>query len=209
MVYVGDTRSRKLLRELSAMGCGTMVVRGRMSGARLPRWAYDNGAFVDWKAGRDFNEGAFLSDLARFDPDDLPDFVVLPDRVASGSGSLLFSMQWIARIRGEGLVPDSVPLYLAVQDGMTVDGIPWGEVDGVFLGGTNGWKRRHARDWAQASMDHDIPFHYARCGTAPKVSQAIAVRADSIDSCLPLWSRGNFGAFKRALSQVPMFFEVS
>lgn len=206
--YVGDTRSRKLLSRLREEGIGQIIIRGKLPGRRLDLWAYDNGAFVDWKHGRPFDGARFLADLEHIASmkTALPAFAVLPDDVASAD-SLRLSMQWLDRLEQMALLP--VPMYLAVQDGMKPDGIPWKRgFSGIFMGGTLEWKVRNAPRWAQAARDHGRAFHYARCGTRRRIMQAKAIRADSIDSCLPLFSRDNLRIFLDALRQQLLFFEV-
>ena len=136
-----------------------------------------------------------------------PDFVVLPDRVGAGLESLAFSMQWRERIDRANLC--SVPVYLASQDGQQTADIPWSEIDGLFMGGTLEWKVSNARHWREAARCAGIPFHYARCGTRKRVAHALAIRADSIDSCLPLWSAQKCNAFLNTLKQETLFYEVT
>jgi hypothetical protein len=178
MAYVGDTRSRKLLAKLERHGIGQMIIRGRLAGRRLDRWAYDNGAFEDWRANeRPFNGAQFRADVATFADGPRPDFIVLPD--------------------------------LAVQDGMVPGDVPWADIGGVFIGGTLDWKAATACEWVTASHARGKPCHYARCGTAKRVAHAKAIGADSLDSCLPLWSREKCATFLGALAQAPMFLEGS
>jgi hypothetical protein len=206
IAYTGDTRSRNLLAVLREEGIGQMVIRGRLAGRRLEPWAYDNGAFEDWRAGRPFDRQQFLLDLQAIAVcTSEPDFVVLPDRVAAGSESLDLSLEWRHLLKREGL--DLWPLYLAVQDGMQPTGIPWSEFDGIFIGGTAEWKTRTAQQWVITAHEHGLPCHYARCGTGRKVRHAKGIRADSIDSSLPLWSRDNLRQFLRAMRQETLIFD--
>ena len=145
IAYVGQTRSRALIRELEAAGIGECTARGELLPRRRP-WFYDNGAFRDWKAGKPFNEDAFQRDCDRILCDRLePDFLVVPDLVGGGVESLALSVMWVPRLEGVA------PLYLAVQDGMD-----WGSVepvlekfDGVFVGGSLRWKMRTAAYWRE------------------------------------------------------------
>lgn len=206
MAYVGDTRSRKLLAKLRRFGIGQIIIRGRLRGRRLDRWAYDNGAFEDWRKGRDFDAAQFISDLREMmATGERPDWIVLPDRVADRhSGDL--SKSWLRRLNRLGLTP--APFYFAVQDGMASADVPWDEIAGIFVGGTLDWKRRAVANWAALARKHGIKCHYARCGTARRIAQAKALGYDSLDSCLPLWSRENCASFLGALDQVEMFSEV-
>ena len=63
-VYVGQTRGETLIKLLTELGWGEMTSRGELYPRRTP-WAFDNGAFPDWTAGRPFNERAFMDDVER------------------------------------------------------------------------------------------------------------------------------------------------
>lgn len=195
-VYLGQTRGQGWIEKLEAHGFGEMTVRGEMPPRRRP-WAFDNGAFRDWTAGRGFDAEAFLRDLEaiwRFNGN--PDFIVAPDMVAGGAESLAFSLHWARRPE---VARHKVPLYLAVQDGMypsqvfdTPEAHPWA---GIFVGGTLGWKLNNASTWVQTAHVKGIPCHIGRVGTEKRVKWARRIGADSIDSCLPLFSQENFRSF--------------
>src|SRR5687767_1256470 len=94
-IYLGQTRSRKLIAELAALGFGECVSRVDCLPPRRLPWFLDNGAFSDWLSGRAFDDEAFLSKFCSEHVDACPpDFVVCPDRVATGLESLAFSLQW-------------------------------------------------------------------------------------------------------------------
>lgn len=109
--------------------------------ARRKPWALDNAAFLAFKAGRPWDERAFITAVeTAADAKVKPDFVVCPDIVAGGWSSLEHSLRWLPWIR-ERLAG----IYLAVQDGMTLDGVVphLHGFDGVFVGGTprGSWPR--------------------------------------------------------------------
>lgn len=121
LVFVGQTRSRKLIARLEALGFGECTQPKEWPPRRHP-WFLDNAAFSDWKAGKAFNAEAFLRALClAMAGEIMPVFVVCPDLVASGLESLEFSLRW--RDQCESVLRDqSLPMprwYLAVQDGMT------------------------------------------------------------------------------------------
>jgi hypothetical protein len=202
-VYVGQTRGRRLIAELSEAGYGECVQRGEGSPRREP-WFLDNGAFRDWKAGRPFDGDAYRATFDRLVGSSPPDFIVLPDIVAGGRASLEFSVSWYAETRELalatwGLVP---PLYVAVQDGFSredvEEAIAFG--DGVFVGGSVEWKlsaapgivaRAHAGGaWYADGEDlAPVPVHIGRVGSGKRLTWARLIGADSADSCLPLWSK--------------------
>jgi hypothetical protein len=198
-VYIGQTRGKKWLRKLSEHGFGEMTCRPALMPKRLP-FALDNGAYSDWVHQRTFDEAAFIEHvelvlLAGF----RPDFIVVPDIVAAGLESLRFSLSWLPRLKS--LVGD-VPLYLAVQNGMTADDVRphLGSVEGIFVGGTNPWKKATAGSWVQLAREHRLLCHLGRAGTFGKVRLALEVGVDSIDSSLPLMSQQFFDDFLAALS---------
>lgn len=194
--YVGDTRSRKLLRHLAGRGVGQVCVRGRID-PRLRPWFYDNGAYEDFKAGRPFDGEQFGVDLeavARLGAE----FLVLPDRVGEREATMRLTEEWLPRCRG-------LPSMFAVQDGMTAADVPWPEIVGVFVGGTLDWKLRTVPLWRRETTERDRLCHFARCGTRRRVCYAVDLGVDSLDSSLPLWSRENLRAFEDALAQLPLF----
>lgn len=194
-VYVGQTRSAKLIAELSGYGFGEMACRGELPPRRAP-WAFDNGAFGDWKAGRPFDGERFWQDVEVLERVDAPpDFLVCPDIVAGGVDSLAFSLTWRDHLAG------ICPLYLAVQDGMAEEDVaPHAKkFAGIFVGGTLPWKIRAARDWVRFAHARGLRVHIGRVGTERRVAWARRIGADSIDSCLPLWSTGNLRSFLRGL----------
>lgn len=195
-VYLGQTRGTLLIETLNKYGFGEMTCRGELPPRRRP-WAYDNGAFPDWTAGRPFDEEAFLRDcdvIARLEHG--PDFVVLPDRVMGGALSLTVSMAWEPKLRG------LAPLYLAVQDGMCADDVRdvIEDVDGLFVGGSLRWKVRTGEEWVRVAAAHGKPCHIGRVGTPKRVRWARRIKATGIDSCLPLWSDGHLFKFLHALA---------
>jgi len=171
-----------------------MVCRGELPPRRTP-WAYDNGAFKDWRSGRPFDERRYLADIDMMHLvcNTSPDFVLAPDIVAGGMASLRFSLGWVDRLRR------LAPLYLAVQDGMTEAdvGSELAPFAGLFVGGSHPWKLRTAEAWAKFAHARGKKLHIGRVGTEKKVRWALRIGADSIDSCLPLWSAENLRRFLR------------
>jgi hypothetical protein len=218
-LYVGDTRSAKLLaalQERDAQGrllTGQLVQRGRLApwlrerqaGKRGWLWAFDNAAFDDWKRKRDFDADAFAADLeliAALPRRDKPSWIVLPDIVAGGERSLELSLTWLDVWPGLG----GVPVLLALQEGIDPTALAPSlqlKIDGWFIGGaTWAWKMRAAaqavawcRDPRNPAMgDHFV--HVGRVGSAAKIVRCRELGVDSVDSNAPLWSQD---AWRRAL----------
>lgn len=199
-MYIGQTRSRRLIAELSAHKFGEMTQPGEWPPKRTP-CAADNGAFKVWRAGGTFNASKFLLHIARILRDGpCPDFVVVPDIPMNGAASLQLSLSWVPKLQG------TIPLYLVVQNGMEPTHIsdllePFA---GIFVGGDVPWKLRTGSAWVRLAHRHGRRCHIGRVGTAKRVRWARCVGADSIDSCLPLWSAQQLQRFVAALIGVQM-----
>lgn len=197
-VYVGQTRSRKLIAQLVEVGIGECTSRGEWPPRRRPCFQ-DNGAFGDWKSGRDFDTAAFLSDCTSANEDPCPpDFSVCPDLVAMGLASLAFSLRWLDAYAASF---PALRWYLAVQDGMTEPDVRAvaHQFAGIFVGGTLPWKVATGAAWVRLAHELNIPCHVGRVGTVKRVRWAQRIGADSIDSALPLWSAQKLTAFVAAL----------
>lgn len=217
-VYTGQTRSDEVSRELASYGIGECTVRGEldrlkwddesgdlvhMHSVRRAPWFYDNGAFRDWKAGAGFDFIGWERDMRRLgrllemNAIVRPDFVVAPDLVAGGRASLEFSRQY----RGD--VPPNVPVYLAVQDGMSVDDVRKelddGRYQGIFVGGSKSWKHRTLTTWVKLAHETGRGVHVGRMGTPRLVAAAVRAGVDSLDSSFPLWRRDRLRTFAAAL----------
>lgn len=182
---------------------------GRLWARDKPQWSYDgepwavdNGAFSAWRKGLDFPADTFVKrvNAALAIAPHPPLFAVLPDKVAAGRESLWLSVEWLGwckQIRW--------PWYIAVQDGMTVNDVAplLRHVDGIFLGGSDDFKRQ-ARRWCDFAHSNGKQFHYARCGREAWVREALDIEADSIDSTALLRrltdeSVGRFGLLRDLL----------
>lgn len=195
-VFVGDTHSRELVARCQAFGWGRMFSERHTIPYEGERWGFDNGAFGAWLNGRPFPAQQFQMRLDKAASLEAPHLAILPDIVAGGVESLEFSLGWLER------VPSAWPWYLAVQDGMMpadLDGM-LDTVAGIFLGGTTRFKSQ-AAIWSDLAHAAGKKFHYARAGTPTRVEHAYLVRADSLDSCLPLWDEGKWMQFQRAVHE--------
>jgi hypothetical protein len=96
-------------------------------------------------------------------------------------------------------LPDSIPWYLAVQDGMAVaavsEQLASGKWAGLFLGGTDRFKAETALAWALLAHRHKKRFHYGRASTLARIRACRYVRADSFDSTIGLWTRERFAKY--------------
>ena len=116
-----------------------------------------------------------------------------PDKPAAPD-SLEFSRSWLPHMAGMR------PLYLAVQDGMPFSARVLRGFDGIFVGGTLEWKLASGERWVNLAHCCGVPCHIGRVGTGKRVRWAKRIGVDSIDSCLPLWSRDNLRQFDDAVN---------
>jgi hypothetical protein len=200
-VYTGQTRARKLVKELAARGWGEMLSPPALPPPLHMPYAVDNGAFPLWKAGKPHDPACSwlvetLDYLRVCGFRGGCDFVVCPDIVAGGLESLAFSLEWAERIT-------DFPLYLAVQDGMSAaDVIPHlKSFAGIFVGGSLDWKIRTAASWVKVAHSAGLPCHIGRAGDEDSAAWATRIGADSIDSCTPLWGEANLKRFERGLNK--------
>jgi len=185
IVYVGAGSGA--FRDLViAAGHGQMVSRqvGAFRNIEFGRWAFDNGAFTDWKNGKPFNDQEFLwrvRQLEKLPLDRLPDWCVCPDMVGKRL-SLLYSLDWRAYLK---IYAPGFKWYLAVQDYMVPDDVEYAlsleRFEGLFVGGTTDWKHETGAAWVELGHSLGIPVHIARVNGPIWLQWAVDIGADSVD----------------------------
>lgn len=196
MGYVGKTGATRLGLELNSLGIGEAVQYSEWPPSRFP-FFLDNEAWKDHSNGTPFREAAFLRVIERVESEGpTPDFIVAPDMVANPL-SLEWSLSWVPKIRGAG------PLAFVVQDGMQDDDVRRalrvGQFSVLFVGGSLGWKFQTLPRWVEIGHAMGLRVHVGRMGTGRRVRYARSCGADSVDSCTPLWSKGNLKRFMAGL----------
>lgn len=185
IVYVG-AGSGPFRDLVIAAGHGQMVSR-QVGAFRVPkfgRWAFDNGAFTDWKNKVAFNEQEFLWRIRQIEElplERMPDWCVCPDMVGKRL-SLLYSLDWRAYLE---IYAPGLKWYLAVQDYMVPDDVRYAldleRFSGLFVGGTTEWKLETGAAWVQLGHAAGLPVHIARVNGANRLQWAIDIGADSVD----------------------------
>jgi hypothetical protein len=194
---VGQTRSRALVKRLALLGFGELLAPPALPPPYHLPFALDNGAFAAWQQGKPWDPSWLLETLGYLRATGFrPDFVVCPDIVTGGAGSLAFSLAWASRPELAGW-----PLYLAVQDGMAEADVVslLAPFAGIFVGGSLDWKIRTGAAWVRLAHSQGLPCHIGRVGTEDRAAWARRIGADSIDSSLPLFSEDNLNRFLRGL----------
>lgn len=148
--------------------------------------ALDNGAFKAYSYGLKADFSKFLKRLnvAKYN-NFFFDFCVVPDIVAGGNESLVFSNSYIDNLNKQYF---GQKFYLVVQDGMSESEVlkSISKYSGIFVGGTLPWKLRTSKDWIQLAHNHNKLCHIGRVGTVKRVLWAKSISADSVDSGLSM-----------------------
>lgn len=205
-IFVGDTRSQKVVSFLAEMGLGRMLVSRPVKLYPGEQWAWDNGAYRDWVGGCNMKgpdyEGLILSRIENIYSLGKPYLAILPDLVGKGDESLEYSLEWFPKL------PADWPWYLALQDHMdsvkVIQAVGEFPIKGFFLGGTDAFKKE-AELWAAIAHHLGLKFHYGRAGTMGKIIHAKMVKADSLDSAFPLWSMERLRSFAKIIQHDLLF----
>ena len=141
------------------------------------RWVMDNGAYSN------FYEHRFLR-MAMDGMFDLNcEWIAMPDVVGNHQETLELFNTWTARL-GASYIPlrDHYKKWaFVIQDGATIETIPWDEIVAVFLGGTTRFKMsREAYRILQHARAIGKWVHVGRVNTEGRISYFYGV-ADSID----------------------------
>jgi hypothetical protein len=156
-------------------------------------WAMDNGLFRPFgsPAAPTYERVTVLGCLAKAMRDGWPTpmFAVVPDVPYRGDVSADVSREWRSVMR---IYFPSIPLALAVQDGMSagaLDGYDW-----CFVAGSTEWKEATMGYWCRESRKRGLRCHIARVNTVSRLRAAIDHGADSADgTCI---GRGDHGQIK-------------
>lgn len=135
-------------------------------------WIADNGCFSEkWKAGKWLG---FLAELRPHAASCL--FAVVPDVVADHGATLRRWVEWAPVVRALGF-----PLAFVLQDGATVDTVPWNDIEAVFIGGSTEFKlSTEARVIAAHARLRGLHVHMGRVNTQERLIYA-AEFCDSAD----------------------------
>lgn len=134
-------------------------------------WAADNAAFSG------FDPAAFCGLLARIGGRPGCRFVACPDVVGNAGATFDLFRVWAPVLRAVG-----VPVALVAQDGLDEFGVPWDEIDALFVGGSTDWKLgRAAASLTREAKARGLWVHMGRVNTRFRVRYAHGLGCDSID----------------------------
>lgn len=144
--------------------------------------ALDNGAFPAWVKQQPWDKKAWIKLLRIACSKCSPKWAVVPDVVTNREATLESWHKWEPVIRSEF---PSLPLALAVQDGMTPADVPE-SAQIIFIGGSTQWKWRSLPMWSAAFPGR---VHVARVNTERLLWMAHHAGAVSCDGTG--WFRGD------------------
>jgi hypothetical protein len=142
----------------------------RMQKTNLP-WACDNGAF------KGFDEAAYFRMLERVSGKDKLIFVTMPDVVGDHIKTKELFDQYYEKVSAY-----NVPLAYVLQNGVTVEEIPWDKISAIFIGGDTLFKlSKEARHIVAIAKDKDKWVHMGRVNSERRIRYAQNIGCDSID----------------------------
>ena len=175
--YASRTGTKRNLAALRHAGWRLMISRAGVWRTEGFPYALDNGAWTDYRAGRDFDDAAFKALVDRLGWG--ADWIVAPDIVAGGVHSLRLSLVWLPHL----LVRTRLVL-IPVQDGMgpaDLVNIVLPKRIGIFMGGSTEWKLANMVEWGQFCADKGVHYHVGRVNTLKRFRLAHIAGADSVD----------------------------
>lgn len=138
-------------------------------------WAADNGCFGKGYPG----DERWLAWLDSFTADQISRclFATAPDVVGDGQASLARSLPWLPTIRER-----SYPVALVTQDGMKPEHIPWGQVDWLFIGGSDKHKLGpESKTLIGAALNEGKRIHVGRVNSRQRFRAMAALGCHSVD----------------------------
>ncbi len=151
---------------------GTTTYLSRARG----RVAFDNGCYSAVVEGRPFDERGWRAGLDKADPR-LILFAVAPDVPYDHAATWERSRPYLDLLRSLGYAA-----ALAAQDGLTVENVPWGAFDVLFVGGSDPWKLgEDAHRLVLEARRRELWTHMGRVNTRGRLLYAHAIGCDSVD----------------------------
>ncbi len=177
----------------------------RLCSLPLP-WACDNSAFSNPDDDKFWRLCANAWGVETYHP---PLWVAVPDIVGDHSETRrLFGIwrhYWLEEI---GRIP--FPLAFVLQNGCTVDEVPWDDIAAVFVGGDNEFKLRQSAGLIDAAKARGKMVHIGRVNTHRRLRYAYDLGADTVDGTnYSMFSETHLPgalAFVKGLDKRPVLF---
>jgi hypothetical protein len=174
VIYLSGAVSKALHPYLDAGTVG-MVKTPNMGNVVRPGWiwAADNGCF---------NSATYVGDdrwfawLEAQPHRDACLFATAPDVVGDHQATLARSLPWLPKIQALGY-----PAAFVLQDGATVDTVPWGACDWVFVGGTDHFKLVGSLPLIRHAKSLGKQVHVGRVNSGRRFARFASIDCDSAD----------------------------
>jgi hypothetical protein len=155
---------------------------------RYPLVGIDNGCFTAAGRRRFTPDGylALIEDCAKR-WGDYCTFATAPDVVGDWQATLRASLPFLPRIRQAAAAADVYGIAaIVLQDGATVETVPWGEIDAVFVGGSTEWKvGTDAAAICREARRRGLHVHMGRVNSLKRLNTAYDFCCDTADgTCL-------------------------
>lgn len=135
------------------------------------RWALDNGCFKVYEPNK------IIGMMAKFR--DVPGclFMVVPDVVGSHDETLLLFRAWLGTVQSFGY-----PVAFVLQNGATVNSVPYDSVDALFIGGDNEFKYSDVcREIVAEGKRRCKWIHCGRVNSITRIRYMKSIGCDSFD----------------------------
>lgn len=197
--YFSRTGTRRNLDMLRKRGWRILVSATGVWRTEGFRYAIDNGAWTAHQAKRDrLDLHLFIRIVIALGAG--ADWVVAPDIVNGGAGSLALTLKWLPWV-----LRHSPVALIAVQDGMTPADIRphLSSRVGIFVGGSDesNWKERTVGQWSALARECGTICHVGRVNTKRRIAICAAAGATSIDGTSASRFAKSIPVLQRALAQ--------
>lgn len=154
-------------------------------------WAADNGCFA---RPDKYSDAGYLAWLDARPRNAL--FACAPDVVGDWAATVERSLPMLSQIQFMGF-----KAAIVLQDGATVDSVPWPKCDAVFIGGSTGWKLGDAVPGLVAAARHLRKWvHMGRVNSWKRLRVAAAIGCQSCDGNLAAFGRDRWAPMIRAFA---------
>lgn len=159
---------RHLLGQMATPYKSSPITQAIESG--LP-WCLDNGCFIRYEPQ------SIVNMLKRWQGLTGCRFAVVPDVVGNHDETMLLFRAWIGTYNRLGY-----PSAFVLQNGVTVNSVPYGSINAVFIGGDDLFKYSDTvRAIIDRAKNYGLWIHMGRVNSARRIKYASAIGCDSVD----------------------------
>lgn len=182
MVYLSGCTAPKYQQALIDLGVGLLIQPNSYHPRNVEPfawWAADNGCYPPDESWSPTKWLRMLGELDALDDETKLRclYLLVPDMPFDHHETMARWYRWSPVAYAFGL-----PLAFTIQDGATVDEVPWGEFEVAFLAGSTEWKLgEQAYRMAQEARDRGKWVHMGRVNSWERLDWASTIGCDSSD----------------------------